>query len=182
MRIEPHPRDAGGTRLRVGPVRTVLPLLLAVAIQVAVLSSSDPGLKRVLLPVSYLALLFALSGLRRSPGLTLLLLGITLNLAAIAANGGLMPITPEAIRETTGETVALHTSPVRSKDIVLPGEEIRLRALTDRIRIPGVSKVASIGDLALLAGLAAFALSSLGQLRKPATAKLTPLLQPHDRD
>ncbi len=185
MRIEPHRRDAGGTRPRVGSVRMALPLLLAVAIQVAVLSSSDPGSKRVLLPVSYLALLFALSRLKRCLGLRLLLLGSALNLAAIVANGGLMPITPEAIRETTGETVAVYTSPARSKDIVLPGEETRLRALTDWISIPGVASVASIGDLALLAGLGAYALSALSplwHLRKPAAARLAPVLQPHDHD
>ncbi len=86
-----------------------------------------------------LLLLFAWSN-RHQPGLWMLGLGLALNLAVIALNGGLMPISPETATRLAPQT-APDAWPIGSrlgtgKDIVLTQETTRLWWLSDLFLLP----------------------------------------------
>ncbi len=94
---------------------------------------------------------------RRVPGMALLALGLALNLVVIAANGGLMPVSPElwAARHAA-EPVAIGQHPPQTKDILLPRDQARLWWLGDVLALPEGSPVrliASAGDLVIALGL-----------------------------
>jgi hypothetical protein len=98
---------------------------------------------------------------RKAPGFWVLGLGLLLNLSVIAANGGLMPISPHLIERyfpgTAGVTWNLGERMGNSKDIILPIAETRLYWLSDRFVLPDwISyRVAfSIGDIII--GVGAF--------------------------
>lgn len=93
-----------------------------------------------LLVVSYLLLLAFLWTNRRLPGMALIGLGMLCNLAVILANGGYMPISPEAV-ERIGHSGRLVEGAgglrvAFSKDIVLPREQTRLWFLGDLFLLP----------------------------------------------
>jgi hypothetical protein len=95
---------------------------------------------------------------RRLPGFWLLGLGLLLNLAVIAANGGLMPISPETWTTVYGEQAEalVGSRPHGAKGVVLPVEETRLEWLADRYTIPEwlpIQFAYSLGDLFLTAGV-----------------------------
>jgi hypothetical protein len=94
---------------------------------------------------------------RRLQGFWLLGLGLLLNLAVIAANGGLMPISPETRTTVVGEQAGstAGSRPDGSKGVVLPVEETRLEWLADRHTVPDwlpIQFAYSLGDLFLVAG------------------------------
>jgi hypothetical protein len=96
---------------------------------------------------------------RRSPGLALMGLGLALNLAVMVANGGFMPITPEAVARIEHGHLTVHLDGVErmsgSKGIVLPREETALWMLSDIFIIPPPFPVASafsLGDALVAAG------------------------------
>jgi hypothetical protein len=84
---------------------------------------------------TYVLLLVGIWLNRRLPGMKWVLAGLVLNLAVIAANGGFMPITPDAVvqlghadRVTSleaGQRVYL------AKDVILPREQTQLWPLSD---------------------------------------------------
>ena len=77
--------------------------LLALALQaLAVTGPLGDGdtARRVLLVSSYLLLIAFVALNVRRPGIAVIGLGLLLNFAAIVANEGLMPITPEAVMRT----------------------------------------------------------------------------------
>jgi hypothetical protein len=97
---------------------------------------------------------------RSIPGLWLLGVGLVMNLLVIAANGGLMPVSPATI-----EHLHPHISPdalqvgerfVYSRNILLPAAETHLWWLSDRLLLPSnfpFSHAAySIGDLLIASG------------------------------
>jgi hypothetical protein len=93
---------------------------------------------------------------RRQAGITLATLGITLNMAVMAANGGTMPISPEALARMSDIRVESGTALRFSKDIVLTDGEAALAWLGDRLSLPGpLARLAvwSIGDVLLLVGV-----------------------------
>ena len=113
-------------------------------------------------------------------------LGVVLNLAAVTANGGQMPVSPQALAFTKGEA-HLHEhslaqdAPAQLSNVVLIGPETRLTGLGDVLPepawLPGAN-VVSVGDLVLAAGLAwwAFYAISFGSRRRvgrPAGAETT---------
>ncbi len=96
---------------------------------------------------------------REQPGFSMLGLGLLLNLIVIAANGGLMPISPQSVTELLphappgawhlGERLGV------GKDIVLSVEATRLWWLSDRFLVPDWSpyRVAySLGDILISFG------------------------------
>jgi hypothetical protein len=111
------------------------------------------------LVVSSLLLLPVVWRNRRSPGLALIGLGLVLNLAVMMANGGFMPITPEAVARIEDQHLIVHLDGVErmsgSKGIVLPREETALWALSDIFVIPPpfpVVSVFSLGDVLVVVG------------------------------
>jgi hypothetical protein len=108
---------------------------------------------------------------RRIPGMALIAIGLALNIAVIAANGGHMPVLPEGAR-LAGQYEALAADdPRTSKHLLMPSDQVRLWLLSDIIVIPhGVpgAVVLSIGDIALTVGIAVLCYSTI--LRAPVPA------------
>jgi len=137
--------------------------MLALAIQiVAVYGAKGDGrlyLQQGALVASSLLLLPIVWRNRRFPGLALIGLGLALNLAVMVANGGFMPITPEAVARIKHGHLIVHLDGVArmsgSKGIVLPREETALWALSDIFVIPPPFPVASafsLGDALVAVG------------------------------
>jgi len=90
---------------------------------------------------------------RSHAGGILLLLGLALNLLVIAANGGLMPISPEAVHRLApgaSETWELGSRLWGGKDVVLPLHATRLRWLSDYFLTPRwfpIQIAFSLGDV-----------------------------------
>lgn len=139
------------------PLHGWLPgLALLIQVLVVVLHPPSSGAVVALLGLS-LALLLTFTILnRRLPGMTLLGLGLALNLAAIAANGGWMPVSPAALeRAGLHQLAALPEGSLLqgSKDILLKAEHARLWWLGDIIPLPPpIAVVLSVGDLLAAAG------------------------------
>ncbi len=114
----------------------------------------------LVLPLSYLVLLAFVWANRHIPGVLLIGLGLLLNLAAIVANGGYMPITPEVLQSIGhGDHVAALQVGARvrsSKDIVLPKEQTHLWILSDIVPLPApcpIPSAVSLGDIVIAAGV-----------------------------
>jgi hypothetical protein len=118
----------------------------------------DAVIAAILVSSQFLLLVFAWAN-RKHPGFWLLTLGLTLNLAVIALNGGFMPISPETVARLVpgagpgdwqiGERLGT------SKDLVLPYSSMRLGWLSDRFLLPDwfSYRVAfSLGDILIAAG------------------------------
>ena len=111
----------------------------------------------LILPLSLGILVLFVWYNRTLPGFALLALGLLLNLAVIASNGGLMPISPATLAIVHGtqaeDFVNSHT--FGTKNIVLPAEQTRLEWLGDRFTVPDqlpIQFAYSLGDLFLATG------------------------------
>jgi len=96
----------------------------------------------------------------RLPGMPLMGLGLALNLAVMVANGGYMPVSPEALAKVglghLAAQGAYGTPILGAKDILLPREATRLWWLSDVIAVPGpapLRAVFSVGDVLLAIGV-----------------------------
>jgi hypothetical protein len=96
---------------------------------------------------------------QRRPGFWLLGFGLLLNLIVIAANGGLMPISPETVSRLAEGAPAAHWAVGErlgfGKDIVLPSAEICLPFLADRFLFPAWMRLRvafSFGDVLIALG------------------------------
>jgi hypothetical protein len=120
-----------------------------------------PGVaRRVVLPLT-LALLLVFA-LRNSHlwGVRLMAVGFLLNLLAISANGGLMPVSPEQVASVNLadriEGMQLGEPVPGSKGVLMAPGEARLWFLSDIIVFPPrspVARVLSAGDLLVLGGV-----------------------------
>ena len=111
----------------------------------------------LILPLSLGILVLFVWHNRTLPGFGLLTLGLLLNLAVIASNGGLMPISPATLAIVHGTQVEdfVDSRTVGTKNIVLPPEQTRLEWLGDRFTVPDqlpIQFAYSLGDLFLAAG------------------------------
>ncbi|MEX1195580.1 MAG: DUF5317 family protein [Dehalococcoidia bacterium] len=134
---------------------------LAFACQLLVIHLLDGAALRVALPLSHLLLLPFLLANSRLLGVRLIALGLALNLLAITANGGLMPVEQSAVdavgKHTNVELTAGQHIP-GSKNILLERDSIHLRPLSDVILLPvpqPFTRAVSAGDLAIVAGVVA---------------------------
>lgn len=107
----------------------------------------DRGL--AVLCASYVLLAAFVTANRRLPGAMAIGAGLVLNLAVIAANGG-MPVSIDAARVAGVEPEAYLRSAVKHREM-LPGTPLGL--LGDVIPIPFLRTVVSIGDVVLSAGI-----------------------------
>jgi hypothetical protein len=130
---------------------------------ITVLPGGAPALHRILHLGSYaLAGLFVVTN-RRLRGLLLIGLGGLTNLVAIAANGGVMPMSAAA-----GRTAGMTAEKGFANSAVL--EHPLLAPLGDAFAVPGVA-VFSPGDIAILLGAAVLVHTACGsRLRRSARA------------
>lgn len=113
-----------------------------------------------LLVLTQLALVFLFLLNHHLPGARLFALGIALNTAVMAANGGWMPVAPEMYKLVHPDwpPVELYSRAPDSKNIMLPQADTKLWILSDIIPIilPGRGWAISIGDVFLIIGAAQF--------------------------
>ena len=108
---------------------------------------------------SYICLLAMAWSNCRLPGIRLIALGVLMNFAVMVANGGYMPVTPEALM-TAGHQDLAHSMESRarvasSKDVILEREETTLWWLSDIFVIPRdwpLSGSFSLGDVVIALG------------------------------
>jgi hypothetical protein len=128
---------------------------------------------------TYFLVLVGLARNWRVPGMAVIALGFAMNFAAIAANGGQMPVTRETI-EASGQGWLLtdvgQGQPVyQSKDVLLPKDQTRLWALTDIfVTPPPVRRAVSFGDFVTFAGVALIIIAAMRKAA-PSSAPATPL-------
>lgn len=130
-----------------------------------------------LLMVSFVLLItFAVANIRL-PGFALIVLGLSLNAAVIAANHG-MPVSAAALRASNQED----TLPELEQDRdgakhVLADEDTRLRFLGDVIPVGApLDQVVSIGDVAAYVGVGWFVVGSMHR-RRQSDESDSPVLQ-----
>lgn len=144
-------------------LRALYLILLAFLIQVLIFPLGGGG-PIVTVGTAYLhllsyALLLAFVALnRRYPELLVMGVGLLVNLIAIAANGGYMPASAEALRRAgLREVAAALEAGLRQGNTVLMGEGTRLNFLGDFLYLPRWMPLASafsLGDVVLGVGLA----------------------------
>jgi len=137
-------------------------VFVALGLQLLVIYAGLGGaasFRRVLLIVSYLILFVFVGANWRRLGITIIGAGLLLNFLAIAANGGLMPISPETMVRAglldrlaslePGDSVPF------SKDILLEEGDTHLRFLSDILVLdnPADIQAFSVGDTVIGAGL-----------------------------
>jgi len=108
---------------------------------------------------SYVILLVLIWLNRRLVGMLFIGLGLILNLAVMVANGGYMPITPDAVKaigfEYQLESAEIGSRLQDSKDVLLPREQTNLWFLSDVFVLPPpfpIPSVFSPGDIFLAIG------------------------------
>ena len=154
-----------------------LPVLLAAAgvrfgLDAALAAGDIPdGLRLWLVLVTYLLLVLVLVANRSLPGLTAAALGTAANGIAIVANGGWMPVWRPSVVAAGLNPDGFHSNfhrlivgPVDASFFAHGGPLVDIIP----IPVPVIQSVASIGDLLLAAGLAAFVFAAL--VRPPVLA------------
>lgn len=160
------------SRLAHVQIRWVSSILAALALQIWVTTiPTDPTLGSVVHFVSYALGIWFIWANRKVPGLVITSSGGGMNLAAIGANGGVMPASPEAL-ELAGMThVGEHF--VNSGAV----EGARLAWLGDVFAIPAswpLSNVFSVGDVVLVVGVGVMLHRMSRQRDLPEQAPRTP--------
>lgn len=159
-------RGGKWSRLSSLPLRWPALPILAFAAQTVVIYFPNPrrmgllSLHVVILSVSYLAFSLFIWMNHRLPGMAIICLGLLLNLTVMLANGGYMPITPQAV-ERIGHASMVSVSGAgarvsSSKDVVLPKEETILWFLSDVFLLPPpfpIPTAFSVGDILVAAGV-----------------------------
>ena len=117
------------------------------------------SLRTLALIGSYIILLVLIWLNRRLMGMLVIGLGLALNLAVMIANGGYMPITPDAVKaigfEYQLESAEIGSRLQDSKDVLLPREQTNLWILSDIFILPPpfpIPSVFSAGDVFLAIG------------------------------
>lgn len=137
-------------------------IILAVLLQRIPFALSTPSsfveLKKGLLVLSYMLLLWALAHNFRLWSVRILALGTVLNFAAIVANGGLMPVSPEARLQAGMPDLGpsgLGMVLPEGTGILLSVDQTNLWFLSDTIPISAIG-VFSPGDVVIGVGLLIF--------------------------
>ncbi len=148
------------------PLRAPWLALIGFGLQIAIIYEPETtargwlSLHTITLIFSYLLLLAFVWMNRRLPGMPIIALGLLMNLTVMLANGGYMPITPEAVQRVGHEYELQSTEPGArlkyTKDILLPREQTRLWFLSDIFVLPPpfpIPTVFSPGDAVLALGV-----------------------------
>ncbi len=109
----------------------------------------------------------------RLAGFRLVILGAAANLAALLANGGLMPVSAEARvaigHQATVDALATGTAVMGSKGVVLPAAQANLWILTDIFVLPPpfpLPAVASVGDVLVALGVGFLIIKTMHRVAK----------------
>jgi hypothetical protein len=140
-------------------------VFLALLAQILILyvDLADLGIvRRITLPLSYVLLLAFVALNWRRVGILVLGLGALLNFLAVISNGGLMPVSPENLREAGLEEDLVGREPgdavPGTKDVLLEEDATHLRFLSDRLSLGAdsgpIPPLFSIGDVIIVAGAA----------------------------
>lgn len=143
-------------------------IILAVLLQRIPFALSVPSsfveLKKALLILSYVLLLWALSRNLHLGSMRIMALGSVLNFAAIVVNGGLMPVSPEARLQAgmtpIGQPRFGKVLP-EGTGVLLPVEQTNLWFLSDIIPVSLVGGVFSLGDVLIGVGLLFFVVGTV---------------------
>lgn len=157
-----------------------------VVLQLGVIRFAGSSLAvRVVLPATVAAVPAALWPHRRHIGVWVMYVGLAANLAAILANGGLMPIERSTVVSAVGQERALTYRAddwiAGSKDVLLESGSGRATALGDSIvvRLGHGGMVASPGDMVVWAGILILASElSWGWQRRRSAARQTVATSP----
>ncbi len=112
-----------------------------------------------LLPAAHLLLLPFLLRNLSFWGIRLVLVGLLLNLTAMLANGGLMPVEAPAVEAVGSHQVGdlqIGAHIPGSKNVLLNPQDVRLRELSDILVVPiprPFTRAVSVGDLFVLVGV-----------------------------
>ena len=158
MRTEPVVSPPGSKLRWLGLGVAVLLVQAALIYGLASLDGARQWLP-VLLPAAHLLLLPFLLRNLSFWGIKLVLVGLLLNLTAMLANGGLMPVEAPAVeavgRHQVGDLqIGAHIP--GSKNVLLNPQDVRLRELSDILVVPiprPFTRAISAGDLFVLAGV-----------------------------
>ena len=110
------------------------------------------------LSLSYLLLMAVVIANRCLWGMRVMAVGLALNVAAMAVNGGLMPVTPETLDRAglsslAAETDMGHVIP-KTKDVLVDRSAVKLYPITDILVTQYPRRLAySVGDLIIVAGV-----------------------------
>jgi Family of unknown function (DUF5317) len=145
-------------RLRAGWLFFVAIVLQVVAFPFAFLPwTTDASVATLLWLTSYGFLVVAVFVNRRITGVPIVALGMCMNVAAIVANGGTMPVGPSAMHDA-GRTAVTQANSTAVADP-------RLEWLVDRWAAPDwipLANVFSIGDVVIAAGAVVIVLYAMG--------------------
>lgn len=138
-------------------------LALLTQIFVMYVDLGDAGIaRRITLPVSYVLVIAFVALNWRRVGIAVLGLGAFLNFLAVISNGGLMPVSPENLREAGLEEKLAGREPgdaiPGTKDVLLEEEDTHLLFLSDRLTLWGgrgpIPAAFSVGDVIIVVGAA----------------------------
>ena len=160
-------------------------LILAFLIQLVTIPVIDDpsalNLKRAVLSATALMLLWGILPNLRWWTFRVVAVGFVLNTAAMAANGGLMPVTPEnyqKVRPTKAHELRLGQTPPHSKDVLLDRADTKLRFLSDTFYLASPTpRVYSVGDFFLMASALIFVVevtARAGRARRRANKPIWP--------
>ncbi|MGQ9517992.1 MAG: DUF5317 domain-containing protein [Anaerolineae bacterium] len=148
------------------PLRAPWLALLGFGLQIYIIYEPETTARGWLSPhtlvlvLSYVLLLVFVWMNRRLPGMPIIALGLLMNFTVMLANGGYMPISPEAVQRVGHEYELQSTAPGArlkyTKDILLPREQTRLWFLADVFILPPpfpIPTVFSPGDTVLALGI-----------------------------
>lgn len=148
-------------------------LLLRILPYIFTATSSHVDIKRICLFLSYVILLFTLVKNLHIKGIWIIAVGTLLNFIAILANGGFMPVSPDA-RLLAGKTpVILHAGSIsltNAGGVILFPEQTRLRILTDILPVSSLHAVFSAGDVIIAIGILVVCIRIIFQVVKRAPA------------
>lgn len=116
--------------------------------------------QEALFVISHLLFLAVVWANRHLPGVKLIGLGLLLNLIVMVANGGWMPVTPEAVVKVGHTSLVPSLEPgtrvYSSKNIILTAEQTKLRFLADVFVLAKpfpIPTIFSIGDVFVAVGV-----------------------------
>ena len=165
----------GGSLARLGDLRLAWAPLIAVgmAVQIALFSTPAGDALGPLAPAAYigsnLMVLVAVARNLAIPGLPLVLVGGAANLLAIGANGGYMPVSPDAL-------AAMGRPPTDGYSNNRVVEGVVLWPLTDLFAMPAwvpLANIFSIGDVLIGVGAAMVVMAAMHG-RLPGPVRSTP--------